>query len=59
MEVRILLSDALELVAIINAVLVAGAEDQPIFAAAIAFGFLKQPLNHAADGCDAGAGSDE
>ncbi len=58
-EVWVLAFDPLELVAVVDAVLVAGAENQPIFVAVIAFWLLEQPMNYAADGRDAGSGGDE
>src|ERR1039458_6417914 len=58
-EVWVVARDALELVAIVEAVVVARTEDQPIFVAAIAFRLLEQPMNDAADGRNAGPGGDE
>src|SRR5664280_2536171 len=58
-EVRVLPLDALELVAVVEAVLVARAEDQPVFVAAIAFWLLEEPMDHAADGRDARPSGDE
>src|ERR1019366_7306574 len=58
-EVRVVPRDALELVAIVEAVVVARAEDQPVLVAAIAFRLLEQPMNDAANGRNAGPGGDE
>src|ERR1035437_1820180 len=58
-EVRVVARDALELVAVVEAVLVARAEDQPVLVAAIAFRLLEEPMNDASDGCNAGPGGDE
>src|ERR1022692_2441824 len=59
MEVRVVARDALELGAIVEAVVVARAEDQPVLVAAIAFWLLEEPMNDAADGRNAGSGGDE
>src|ERR1019366_8051488 len=58
-EVRVVPRDALELVAIVEAVVVARAEDQPVLVAAIALRLLEEPMNDAADGRIAGSGGDE
>ena len=59
MEVRVFPLDTLELVAVVDAVLIASAEDQPVFVAAIAFRLLEKPMKHAADGRDARSGGNE
>src|ERR1035437_4974612 len=58
-EVRVVPFDALELVVVVDAVLVAGPEDQPVLVATIAFRLFEEPMKHAADGGDAGSGGDE
>src|ERR1022692_2631296 len=58
-EVRVVARDALELVAIIEAVLVARAEDQPVFVSAIALRLLEEPMNDAADWRNASPSGDE
>src|ERR1035437_1911941 len=58
-EVRVVARDALELVAVVEAVLVARAEDQPVLVAAIALRLLEQPLNDAANGRNTGSGGDK